>query len=405
MGWIKGFFERFFHKDDDDDFFNEYYEDNTKEEDGETYTWDWESLADKRNLFKLSDEIARGKYIRSLIEQIKDASGELDKLSYEYNIVTASLKDMDELDSLPEGQKRELRDCAKQVLYFEGEKREFGEKKSKMTDMQYNAMEQMEEYMPKAYDDIKKAEDYKILIKDDLQKLDGEKHGFCYRQAELLRDIENCKGMALICVVAMSLCLVMLLILQFGFEMKTGIGYIIIGLAGAVALTILYLKFLECRQELERTQKGINRIILLQNTVKIRYVNNTNLLEYLYMKYHTKSAKELNHLWNLFLEERNERELNRKNEEELNTVKNELLHILHRYQLTDAQTWVHNPAALIDHNEMIEIRHNFIGQRQKLRARIDYNKRLAKDGERELKEFSRNYPQYAKEVIELMNRY
>ena len=42
---------------------------------------------------------------------------------------------------------------------------------------------------------------------------------------------------------------------------------------------------LDAMNQLEKTEKGINKIILLKNTVNIRYVNNKNLLDYLYLKY------------------------------------------------------------------------------------------------------------------------
>ena len=397
MEWMKKFFSNFF-KAKDEPF--EY-----EPEDTENYEWDWDSLTKERNLFKLTDELQREKYIRSLIEQVKDASTELDKLSNEYNMVTAFLKDMEELEAIPKEQKDELMDSAKRILYFEDEKREYNKRKNRMTDSQFHSMERIEENMPKAYDDMKQAEDYKALIREDLGKLDGEKHAYFYRQSELQRDIANCKGMVTIGIFAMVLCTIMLLILQFGFQMNTKIGYITVVFAGAIAITVLYLKYLDYTQELVKIQKGINRIILLQNTVKIRYVNNTNLLEYLYMKYNTTSAKELLRLWNLYNTERKEREINDQNEQELSYYEGELLKKLRMYQLNDVYAWVHNPLAIMDHNEMVEIRHTYIQRRQKLRTRMDYNKRLAKDGEKEIKEFSRNYPQYAKEVLNLVKRY
>lgn len=404
MGVIKDFILRVF-KSRQDDMFDEWEEEIKQGEADEQYEWDWDSLVKERNLFKLSDELQREKYIRSLLEQVKDASGELDKLSYEYNQVTSSLKDIDELDALPQKQKEELCDAAKRILYFESEKKEFNEKKNRMSDFTFHSMERIEEYMPKAYDDIKQAEDYKILIKDDLAKLEGEKHACHYREGELKRDTDNCKGMVTICLFAVALCTIMLLVLQFGFHMQTRIGYIVVVLVGAIALTVLYLKYMEYTQELSKIQRRVNRIILLQNTVKIRYVNNTNLLDYLYVKYRVKSAKELLTQWNRYQEEKAERELDQKNEEELIIQRNSLLKLLRNYQLTDVQIWVREPIGLVNHNEMIEMRHELIVQRQKLRARMDYNKRLAKEGEKELKEFSRNYPQYAKEVIDLMNQY
>ena len=46
---------------------------------------------------------------------------------------------------------------------------------------------------------------------------------------------------------------------------------------------------------------------MLQNRVKIRYVNNTNLLDYLYMKYQVSSGKELKVLWDKYKVEKEER--------------------------------------------------------------------------------------------------
>ena len=54
---------------------------------------------------------------------------------------------------------------------------------------------------------------------------------------------------------------------------------------------------------------------------------------------------------------------------------------------------------------MVELRHAHILQRQKLRARMDYNKRLAKDGKDELKEFVKQYPEYSSEALDMVNRY
>lgn len=391
----------------EDDFWDEdeFWKDDQEQTEKEESQWDWDSLTNERSFLKISDPLQRDKYIRSLVEQVKDASGELDKLSYEYNLVTACLKDMDELEALPQQQKAEVQDYAKRILFFEGEKREFKEKKTRMTDEQFYRMEQFADQMPKAYNDMKEAENYRELIRDDLKRLEGERHAYHYRQGELQHDVANCKGMVLICAAAAILCMLMLFVLQFVFEMETKWGYIVTVFAAAVMLTVLYVKYLDYSQELTKTEKAINRIILLQNTVKIRYVNNAHLLDYLYMKYNTTSAKELKQLWDIYEEECRDRERNEENEKELAFYQEELLKCLRCYQLHDAGMWLHYPIALLDHKEMVEIRHDYINRRQKLRAQIDYNKRLAKDGEKELREFTANYPQYAKEVLTMMERY
>lgn len=395
-----GFISKLF-KGQDDDFLELELDENEEEE----FEWDWDHIIEEKHLFKMSDELQREKYIRNLVEQVRDASSELDKLSAEYNLVTATLKDMDEIEALPFEEKMSVQETARKIIYYEGEAEEYSIKKSGMTESQFRAMERFEDKMPKAYEDIDKAEKYKVVVKEDLHKLEGEKHAYLYRQAELRRDILNSRGMVVVCVFAALLCVVMLLILQYGFEMETSIGYILVAFALSIAITILFVKYQDSTKELNKVQKSINRIILLQNTVKIRYVNNSNLLDYLYTKYSTNSAKELKRTWEMYLEETAIREKYEENEQEMSFYKAELLKKLRKYQLNDVYAWLHNPRAILEHNEMVELRHAHILQRQKLRARMDYNKRLAKDGEKELKEFIKKYPEYSQETMDMLERY
>ena len=107
----------------------------------------------------------------------------------------------------------------------------------------------------------------------------------------------------------------------------------------------------------------------------------------------------------LYEEERRAREVNELNGEELEYYQSELLRALRNFQLSDPRLWVRCPLALYDHKEMVEIRHEHIIRRQKLRAQMDYNKRLAKEGEKELRSLIAEYPQYSKEILGMMERY
>ncbi len=424
-----GLLKRLFSKNKDDDFLMEeelweedyFYKEDRSGRDNEEETsylsekememgsedsdWDWNTIVNDRSYLKMNDPYQREKYIRSLVEQVKDASVQLDKLSYEYNVVTAVLKDMDELDALPQTEKNRITEIARKILHFQKEKQDYQNKRSRLTDSQFYRMEQYEDSAPRIYEDMHKAEKYREMIKDDLSRLEGEKHAFQYRKSELKHGMSDSRGMALICMLAMGLLLCMLAIMQFGFEMKTGVGYVITIVVGAIALALIYARFMDQSKELKRVEKGMNRIILLQNTVKIRYVNNVNLLDYLYLKYNVKSAREWKTLCDVYEEEKRARAINEMNEEELEYQQSELLKILRNYQLSDARLWLRSPLALYDHREMVEIRHEHIVRRQKLRAQMDYNRRMAKEGEKELKAFVAEYPQYSKEALDMMERY
>lgn len=425
MGWLKNLFTR--NRDDDflleDELWDEDYYYSNERSDGDDETddfylseaekqmgsedseWDWNTIVSDRTYLNINDPYQREKYIRSLVEQVKDASTQLDKLSYEYNVVTAVLKDMDELEALPSSEKNRIMEIAKKILHYQKEKQEYQNKKSCLTDSQFYRMEQYEDSAPRIYEDMHKAEKYREMIKDDLSRLEGEKHAFQYRKSELKHGTNDSRGMAIICMLAMALLLCMLAVMQFGFEMKTGIGYVITIVAGAIALAVIYARFIDQSKELKRVEKGMNRIILLQNTVKIRYVNNVNLLDYLYLKYSVKSAREWKTLCDVYEEEKRARTINEMNEEELDYQQSELLKILRNYQLSDARLWLRSPLALYDHREMVEIRHEHIVRRQKLRAQMDYNRRMAKEGEKELRAFIAEYPQHSKEAIAMMDRY
>lgn len=388
--------------------FNKGYEeeDLELEWDGSSVeTWDWGALVKDRNLLKMTDEYERQKFIRSCVEQMRSASDELDRVSEEYNMVTAYLKDIEEIEALPKEEAGRVKDNAKKIQLYETATKEYREKKGRLTEAEFLHMEKYEDVMPKPYKDMKAAEDYRDLIRGDLSKLEGEKQAYQYRRGELYRDIANVKGMVTICAMALVVCLLMLLILQYGFEMDAQLGYILTIGVGATVLTVLYVKYLDYVRQLEKTEKGINKIILLKNTVNIRYVNNKNLLDYLYLKYKVNSGKELLTMWEKYQQEKDERNKNIENQEELNYYKKSLIAVLKRFQLHDPDIWLHQTAALLNPKEMVEIRHSLVDRRQKLRVQMEYNKRLVTEAREEIRNTMDTYPQYQQEILDMVERY
>ena len=153
-------------------------------------------------------------------------------------------------------------------------------------------------------------------------------------------------------------------------------------------------------------ENGINKIILLQNKVKIRYVNNTNLLDYLQLKYGVSSAKELLDQFRNYQTEKAERESLRKAERDLDYNERELLQMLKCYQIKDPAIWLHQTEAILDRKEMVEIRHNLIIRRQSLRRRMDYNREVVAGGsQKEIRELVEKYPQYAEEIMKAVEEY
>ena len=199
--------------------------------------------------------------------------------------------------------------------------------------------------------------------------------------------------------------MLMLMVLQFGFQMNTYIGYILAVVAGAVATAFLSFKYTDAQRELKRVGAAINRLIQLQNKVKIRYVNNTNLLEYLYIKYDTDSANKLKKRWENYQQEKEERKQYAEAEAKTEYYQKQLVSQLAKYRISDPSRWIHQTAALLDKREMVEIRHGLILRRQALRKQLDYNKEVADVAHKEIMDVVEQYPDYAAEILEMVNKY
>ncbi len=376
-----------------------------KKEWEEEYDDTWSDAEDISEV-NYDDKTQRTDYVKDCLERMADATKELENLSYEYDMVTSYLKDMEEIEALPEEESSQLKECAMRVAELQDSKADFMERARKITDEQYYHMERIADEVEEGYEKLSEAEEYQGRIKQDLGRLDGEKHAYLYRKSEVMNLIADTRGMAIICVAALGLCVVLLLLLQFFLDMDTRAGYLLTAGAAATAITVIYIKHLDARQELRRVENGINKIILLQNKVKIRYVNNTNLLEYLQLKYGVSSARELIDMWENYKAERKERENMRKAERDLDQNERELLQMLKCYQIKDPAIWLHQTEAILDRKEMVEIRHNLIVRRQSLRRRMDYNKEVVAGGsQQEIKTLVEKYPQYAKEVMKYVEEY
>lgn len=373
--------------------------------DYDEYEEEWDEEEAPREIdFNNRDQ--RNDYVRNCLEKMAEATKELENLNFEYNMVTSYLKDMEEIEALPPEEGEQLKDCARRVSLLQDRKTDFMGRPRRITDEKYRMIERMEDEVEEGITKLADAENYRDLIRKDLNRLDGERHAYLYRKSEVMRLISDTRGMAVICVTALGLCALLLLFLQYFLEMDTKMGYLLTAGAAAVMLTLIYIKHMDARRELKRVETGINRIILLQNKVKIRYVNNTNLLEYLYMKYGVSSEKELSQLWENYRIEKEEREKFRRAELDLDYSEQELLQILKCYQVQDPAIWLHQTEAILDPKEMVEIRHNLIIRRQSLRRRMDYNREVvAGSSQRDIKALVERYPKFAKEIMQTVEEY
>lgn len=366
---------------------------------------EWNNTDLKSEYVNFHDKAQRQEYLSACIERLSVASDNMDNLSREYSVVTAYLQDIEEIEALPEDIRVQIDFDARKIVSAEKDRVRYLDKENRMADEKYEKISRMEDEIPEGIQKMNKEEAYQVLVKKDLNRLDSERYAYIFRLEEVSSNIVNLKGMAKICIGAFFVCIVMLLCMQFGFEMDASIGYLIVIAAAAITLTVLFVKFSDASKEKEGIERGIAKIITLQNKVKIRYVNNKNLLNYLYMKYSVSKAAELEELWAGYSEEKNERQKYEKAQEDLVFYKKSLITNLKKYRIKDADIWVRQAIALINPKEMVEIRHELIGRRQALRTQIEENKEIAWKTREEIQRLSNMYPLYSEEIVEMVSAF
>lgn len=383
----------------------EYTDDDYFDYDAEYEDPDWDRMAGDREPLDLNDANVMEQYVRNCLEQMKAASGEMDRLNKEYDLVTGHLTDLEEVEEIPQVEKAQVVEIAKHIKQLRAEHDTYVLKESTMTDREYKLVESIEDEIVEAIKKLEEEEDYKKKVKADLKRVDKERHAYNYRKRELDQMIENSRGAALITMGAAAVLVVVLFLMNLFFKLNVSIGYYITIAALAVALTYIYVKYTSFVDERARVGNTINELILLENKVKIRYVNNKNLLDYLYMKYDVPDAWTLKDLYERFDKEREAKTRFEKNEVIYQEELARLVRELRKFRVKDPEIWIHQVDAIVDSRDMVEVRHSLIKRRQKLRKQMEYNQNLATEASDAIKAVIEEHPKSAEKIMQLINIY
>ena len=372
--------------------------------------WDEKSLEDEkpaaaRKAGYFNDADTRTVYVLETLQQMSEAAGKAAQYQSEYDAVTALLTDMEQIESLVGDVRSSITTQAQRIEKLEKERRQAFEDGLILDDYRMDLLKRYEDGIPAAIEKMKEAERYRRLVKMDLRKMEAEKASNRYQTREAIITLSNSKGVAVICAVAVIFAILLLAVMQYMFKMDVSWGYMLTGGAGAIALTVMYVKYQDAAKEIRQLRKARDKITVLHNTVKIRYVNNTNLLSYMYSKYDVNSSKDLEADWADYIDVMNARIKDEKLREDLEYYYEKLTDTLRKCGIQDPEIWTRQVRALVDPREMVEVRHALIGRRGKLREHLEYNKQITGRAQDKIKDLVMAYPQYADEIEGIVSRY
>ncbi len=389
----------------EDSFESEFEVNLETGENAENITEVLKHSAIRRADINVLDYKEREMYVRDKCDQMKNAAEEIKREKVEYQKVIERLSDIDELSALPSNNFSGIIRSAKKILQIEQDEENYVRPTSKITDSQYREMERMENEIPGIIKKIKDEEDYQMKVKRDLNLLEGEKGALAYQRREEKEKAGNCKALAFVFVFVSVMAALLLALLHFSLDFEVVLGYYIVLTFLCISMVIICVTYKNAIDSQAKTERKINRAITLQNSVKIKYVNATNLIDYYYSKYKINNSYELSYMWEKYNEEKNARNHSEEIAQKLDDARKELAKNLRTYNINDIALFVFQPYLLTDEMALAEIRKNLIIQRQKLKKGIDFNTFSLESSKREIEDLVREYPKFNKEILAIVSQY
>ncbi len=231
--------------------------------------------------------------------------------------------------------------------------------------------------------------------------LEGEKGAIAYSRKEERSKIKKARTIAFITTFTCIMAGLLLFAVNKAMRVDVNMWYILVVALFAIGITSACVSFQNAQVGVAKANRMLNKTINLQNTVKIKYVNITNVLDYNYAKYGVMNSYELAYQWEKYNEEKSARDHDADLNRRLEISRSELYQILKHYHISDPTEWVYQPVVLVDDAELKDVKKALVVQRQRLKKGIDFEMFNLESAKKEIQSLVREYPKYAKEVMQL----
>lgn len=345
------------------------------------------------------------RYVTECCQAIQEIDRQIEGVREEYQKVTDSLLDIQRIDRIGHEDKKQLVDVSKNIIKLTKERSQYKERHLSIPDVMIRKFELYEDELVDGIKNMYQSEAYQKVIDGDLEKLQEEKKKLRREKKEIIEKQNALKGISkvLICLIVS----LFILFITIYYALRVDMTYPYLGtiLFAAVASTLVFVESNKNRHDMTMAERKTDRAVSLLNQVKIKCVNNLNLLDYNREKFGVKDAADFEFLWNEYCKAKEYERKFRENTEQLNYYTGELLTILKGHQIKDCEIWIAQVLAIIDSREMVEIRHALNVQRQKLRDQIVYNEDAKKDFVHGINELMEENPESKQEFLEIVEKY
>lgn len=342
--------------------------------------------------------------IEESCEQVVESTLQAQELKAEFQAVTAYISDVQKIEGLNREDRELVNDIARKILTLSKDKVRYKKGIRKIKDTQYQNLAKFEESVAGDLRKMKSWESYSVNIQNDLKYLESEKTALLHQK----EDAEaNQKTLSTIGITTSVLSVLLFLVFIWIYQKTNAsmqLPFLLTIAMDTAAAAYIFFRSRENKREIAETEKKLNRAILLLNKVKIKYVNNTNALDYCYAKYMVDSQEKLSFLWEQYKKEKEDENQYKLSKDQTEYYNRELTGHLKEARLQDTKIWIHQLEALLDKEEMEKVRTVLFERRQKLKDRIEQNNLLKEKCMEDIERFTKESEENKEYVAELLKK-
>ncbi len=342
------------------------------------------------------------KTVSDFCEQLVDLTYQEEDLKREYQLVTAYLVDIQKIEELPIEIAREIQDTARKIEMLEKNKQTYLQSENLLPMEQFNRMQRLEDEVQETAVKLNNMEMRDSMLKSDMGHLEGEKEDLKYMREEFATEIIRTRGVVSTVLILFLITVGILTSMALVSKINIMLPALAIGLVAVISFVVAYVHYVDLKNEIKVTDAKLKRAISLLNKVKVKYINNTNTMDYIYEKYGVNSGKELEYNWELYTKMVHDAMRYSQANTDFRVYCDELVEELRRIGVADPYVWPKQTQALIDHREMVEIKHGLNTRRQKLREQLTSCEKMRENARIALHASAERSPEmkaYIKEVL------
>jgi hypothetical protein len=300
----------------------------------------------------------------------------MEDMEREYQTVTTYLEDIQRIEALPDEYRGEIIDIAIKIEQLSQDKEKYLESENLLPQEQYSTLAKLEKEVPGTIEKLADMENRDALLRQDMGYLEGEKADLKFMRGEYTDSIARIRGIMTTLLILGFVTLGVISVVAMMSKSTVTVYVLAVVAFVVVVFAIGYARYTSVSNDVKINDARLSKAVSLLNKVKVKYINNTNTMEYIYDKYGINSVNELEYSWEQYNTMVRDMLKYSDANKDIRRLNEELLHTLRKYGIHEPQVWMSQVRALADPREMVEIRHALNKNRQKLRENIALSRRI-----------------------------